>query len=619
VDSRTDVQAGQATESATSQSSTVATIASEALNTSYDAEDLDPTWDAATASLVTLTGDSIRFDGVGAKVEGSIVTVTEPGTYVISGVLDDGQVRVDSDTDGTVRLVLNSATISCSDSAAIYVLNSEKTILTLAPGTDNELADGSQYAQQDVQASAEDADSDEPNAAIFSKDDLTVNGLGSLTVQANLKNGIVSRDDLKFTGGSIIVSAVNDAIKGKDCVGIAGGDFIIEAGADGIQATNDTETDKGFIAIEGGSFDIVAGGDAVQAATTLAVAGGDFTMTTGGGSNNGRQHPQGFGRDTVATVTTDTSASAKGLKADSGVFVTGGSFTIDSADDSVHSNGNVQISGGSFGIDSGDDGIHADGALRIDGGEIVISKSYEGIEGMTVTINDGTIHVISSDDGINVAGGTDGSAQANFPGGGGGRGDAGNADNILTINGGYIALDAGGDGLDTNGYLYITDGTIIVNGPTNDGNGALDYMGIGQVTGGFLVAVGSSGMAEVPDTSSTICSIMVNFSSVQQAGTLVHIESADGENIVTIAPSKQYQSIVVSSADIRLGETYKVYLGGSSTGTLADTVYTGGSYSPGTEYVGLTIEDVVTTSGQAGGFGGMPGGPNTGPGVRPGR
>lgn len=570
-------------------STTAAVISNDALATSWDPEDTDATYDASGAYQVTLNGDSIAFTGTGATVKGSAITITEPGVYAISGTLSDGQIVVDTATGGDVRLVLNGVDIACSTSAPIYVKNADKAIITLADGTTNTVTDGASYQ-------LENSTSNEPNAAVFSKDDLSVNGSGSLTVKANYKNGIGTTNDLKIAGGTITVDAANDAIQGKDSVAVKSGTVTVNATGNGIQATNDTEAEKGYIAIEGGTFSITAGGDALQAVTTLAVAGGDFIITAGGGSGSGES----------------ADASAKGLKATGGVFVTGGSINLDTADDAIHSNGTVKIAAGTINIKSGDDGIHADASIQIDGGEITIAQSYEGIESMTETINGGTIHITSSDDAINVAGGADGSSVNGRPGQ---NQFAANADNVLYINGGYVAMDSGGDGLDCNGSIYLTGGAAIVNGPTNNGNGAIDYNGEFEATGGYLAAAGSSGMAEVPGESSSLCSIMVNFDSVQQAGTLVHIEGADGKEIVTMAPTKQFQSIVVTSVAIEQGSTYKVYLGGSySGGVITDTIHTGGDYSGGNEYVSLTIEGIVTTSGQTGGFGGPQGGGRKRPG-----
>jgi hypothetical protein len=164
----------------------------------------------------------------------------------------------------------------------------------------------------------------------------------------------------------------------------------------------------------------------------------------------------------------------------------------------------------------------------------------------------------------------------------------------------------------------MTGGTVLINGPTNDGNGPLDYYGSFNVTGGLLVAAGSSGMAEAPSETSTQYSIMVNFEHAQQAGTLFRIEDEDGNDLLTFAPTKQYQSVMLSSPDIQNGSAYIVYVGGSSTGTVTDSLYSGGTYSSGTEYTTLTVSSMTTIYGSAGmGGGGMPGG--GGAGAPPGR
>jgi hypothetical protein len=276
---------------------------------------------------------------------------------------------------------------------------------------------------------------------------------------------------------------------------------------------------------------------------------------------------------------------------------------VDSADDSVHSNDNVTISGGNITLSSGDDGIHADAAIEINGGDVNITKSYEGIDSPTITINDGNIHLIASDDGVNAT-----SGNAGFDGMGMHGQDILeiSGDNYLNINGGYIIVDAMGDGLDINGPINMTGGVVIINGPTNNANGALDYLGTFTINGGFLIAAGSSGMAQSPGTSSTQCSVMLNFSSSLSANTMIHIETEDGEEILTFVPTKMYQSIVFSATDLKNGATYIVYSGGSSTGSFTDGLYSGGTYNGGTRITSFTISSIVTTLGSSGGA--FPGG-----------
>lgn len=274
----------------------------------------------------------------------------------------------------------------------------------------------------------------------------------------------------------------------------------------------------------------------------------------------------------------------------------------------MHSNASIVINNGTFTVASGDDGFHADATLEINGDHLTITKSYEGIESAIITIIGGNIHVVSSDDGINVAGGNDGTTANGFgggPGGGGrpGRGQdsfAASGSYFLYINGGTIVVDAGGDGLDANGSIVMTDGLVLVNGPTEQMNGALDYDGGFAISGGTFVAVGSAGMAQAPDTSSSQNSLLLSLNGTLPAGSLIHIQTSSGEDMLTFAPTKQIQAIAFSSAELATGETYEVYYGGSSTGTVTDGLYEGGVYSGGTLFTSVTLSGTVTQVG--GGF-----------------
>ncbi len=590
---------------------------SVAISVLYDSDDLDASWDNSEASHIVLAGDSIEFYGNGAVADGSQIAITSAGTYSISGTLDDGQIIVNTKDEGTVRLILNGANITCYTSAPIYVKNAEKTVITLAEGTENLVTDGDSYIVED--SLIEDSESIEPNAAIFSKDDLTINGNGSLTVNANYNNGIQSKDDLKITGGNITVNAVNDGIKGRDSIAVKKANITVDAGADGMQSNNDKNEEKGYVFIESGTIAIIAGNDGIQAETSLVISGGNITISSGGGSANSSRHigEEGNtwgdwgnrGMDMGNTSDSDsTSGSAKGLKAGVNITIAGGTINIDSSDDSIHSNDSLTINGGNIMLASGDDGMHSDSTLEINGGELSITKSYEGIESAVITINDGDIHITSSDDGINVRGGNDGSSIDGRPG----QNEFNySGNNWLYINGGYTVINATGDGLDINGSINMTAGDVIIDGPTSDMNGATDYLGTFTVTGGYLVAVGSSGMAQAPGTSSTQYSVLINFSAQQSANTLVHIRTEDGEEILTFLPTKAYQSVLLCSPELENGETYIVYTGGSSTGTVTDYLYSGGKYTAGTQITSFTISSIVTRIGSSGG--GFPGGAGGGP------
>lgn len=548
------------------------TTDNEDLGNCADHEDpSDYVWDSFEVVTIILDGSSITVDGNGASVEDSIVTITSAGTYSIRGSLTDGQIIVDTEDEETVRLILDGADISSSTSSPVYVKSAEKTIIVLADGTENHIADGQSYVY-------EDSDEDEPNAAIFSKSDLTLYGSGSLSVEGNYNDGIVSKDGLIVKSGTITVTAADDAIRGKDYLIVRGGAVTVNAQGDGLKSDNEEDTTRGYVSVEAGTLNITSGGDGISGVTDAIITGGKITITSGGGSSS--------------TVTDDT--SAKGIKGVVSVVIEGGTFAIDSADDAIHSNGSITVTGGTFTIATGDDGMHADETLTINEGDITITKSYEGIESAVITINDGDIHIVSSDDGINVAGGNDGS----------GMGGPVPGQDIFTtsgsyylyINGGSIVVDAGGDGIDVGGSIEMTAASVIVNGPTSSPNndGALDYDGSFTISGGFLIAAGSSAMAQAPGTLSTQNSLLLNFSTALAAGTLVHIQTSAGDGILTFAPLKGYQSIAFSSAELIKGYTYDVYYGGSASGTVNDGLYQDGTYTPGTQYTSFTVSSTVT-------------------------
>jgi hypothetical protein len=258
--------------------------------------------------------------------------------------------------------------------------------------------------------------------------------------------------------------------------------------------------------------------------------------------------------------------------------------------------------------------VHADASLSLNGGDLNIVRSYEGLESLVITLNGGNLHVVASDDGVNGSGGADGSSVNGRPGQN--MFESGNSS--LAINGGYLYVDAGGDGIDINGAITMSAGTVIVNGPTNNGNGPLDYTNGFNITGGYLVAVGSSGMAQAPSATSTQYSFLYGFDSVQAAGTMIHIQSESGEDILTLTPTRQYQSVVVSSPALKNGSTYTIYVGGSASGTSVDGLYTDGTYSGGSQVAGVSLSGMTTTAGTTGGFGpGGGGGPGGGPGMPP--
>jgi hypothetical protein len=550
----------------------------------------DYAWDANDVTDILLDDGGTAVNGFGAVVEGNTVLVKYAGTYRVSGALSDGQIRVKTKDDGTVRLILAGVSLHCSTSAPLFIKNADRAVLILAPNTENHLSDGKIRM-------LEDPNDEEPNAVIFTKENLTICGEGSLGVNAAYRDGIAGKDGLLVAGGTIVVNAVDDGIRGKDYLVIRGGDIAVTAGGKGLKADNDTDATAGYVLIEGGAVNVTSQGDAIAAATDLLIAGGELTLTSGGGS----------GRTVSGT------ASAKALKATTSLVIDGGTFTIDSADDALHSDASIAVNGGTFAIATADDGIHAEAALGINGGDINITKCYEGIESTTVILlNGGTVHIVASDDGVNV--GTDTMGMGGGPGGGGwpGMGGGGNPNTATTsncyfyIHGGRLAITAAGDGIDINGSVVMTGGTVLVNGPTANDNGALDYDSTFNISGGCLIAAGSSGMAMAPSASSTQYSILVKFNSTFQAGALFRIQANDGTEVVTFAPSKQYQTVAFSSPTLKKSTSYTIYCNGSYAGTLEDGLYTDGTYTAGSKYANFTITSMVTNVTAQGGGGTPP-------------
>lgn len=491
----------------------------------FTERDLDDSFDENNAVRITLNDDKSECGSSAVTIKDNRIAISSSGTYILSGSLTEGQIIIDASDTDKIQLVLNGVDITCKTSAALYIKNADKVFVTLADGALNSLASTDEFTA---------IDDNNIDAVVFSKDNITLNGNGTLNINSTYGHGIVSKDDLAITGGIYTITAEGHALSGKNSIRIADGSFNLSANTDGLHAENTDDASLGFIYIYGGKFEISSASDALDAAYDL------------------------------------------------------------------------QIDGGTFNISCEDDGIHSDCNAYINEGKINITKSYEGIEGETVTINGGKIHITSSDDGINAAGsGTEGtdaqppdfrnnSAEMNdaaempeFNEGSGpelnndlseasefnrstpkthGTDNNSEADSncFIIINGGYICIDAEGDGIDSNGNLYVNGGESYIYGPVNDGNGALDYAGDAQITGGIIVAAGSSGMAQNFGSDSTQCSMLVNISAEKTTDKII-LKDSSGNEIISAAPPKEYNSVLISCPDILLGNTYSLITGDTET------------------------------------------------------
>lgn len=312
---------------------------------SYSSRDLDTSYDAENATYIRLSDDSVEVQGLGATAADGTVSVSAAGTYVVFGSIADGRIMVEAGDEDKVRIVLSNASVCSQDGPAISILSADKCFVTLEQDSTNALVDGSAYTLEEG--------ADEPNAALYSKADLTLNGTGSLSIEGNWQHAVCSKDDLVITGGTYDVSAVEDTFRGKDCVKIADGSFTVEAGGDGFVSTNEEDETRGFVSINGGTFDISAQDDGIQAYTHARLAGGEFS--------------------------------------------------IDSGDDAVHSDGSASVAGGTYDITAADDAFHAETTLEVVDGTARVVSCYEGLEAQCVYLRGGTVHVTADDDAVNAA------------------------------------------------------------------------------------------------------------------------------------------------------------------------------------------------------------------------
>ena len=355
-------------------------------------------YDASKAVTIKLNGTTATASSNSVKISGSTVTITEEATYVISGTLSDGMIVVNAPETAKLQLVFNGINITKSTSAALYIIEADKVFVTLAEGTENTLANGGSFVA---------IDENNIDGALFSKQDLTFNGTGSLTVTSPAGHGIVCKDYLVFTGGTYMVNSASHSLDANDSVRIAEAALTIDAGKDAIHCENSEDAAKGFIYISGGTIKAEAEGDGIAASAYMQIADGTIDLLVGGGSENGsKAHSDIFGgfmggghgggrpgqmgsNDSQSTTTEENSTSVKGLKAANGMLISGGNITVNSADDAIHSDVSLTINGGTFALASGDDAVHAEDTLTVTAGKIDISESYEGLEALHIDVQGG--------------------------------------------------------------------------------------------------------------------------------------------------------------------------------------------------------------------------------------
>lgn len=547
----------------------------DGMDFSYSDRDLDASYDESSATAIALSDEGVSIAGSGASVQDGLTVIESAGTYVVSGSLSDGAIQVAAGEQDKVQLVFDGVDIHCEDGPAVSVLSADTCFITLADASSNSLSDGASYTLAEGE--------DEPNATLYSKADLTLNGTGSLAIAGSYRHAVCSKDDLVIAGGSYRLSSAEDALRGKDCVKIADGEFSIDAGGDAVVSTNDEDADRGFVSIDGGSFSLTAGDDGIQAARYVRLAGGTFDMQA--------------------------------------------------ADDAVHSDVDALVGGGTFSIAAGDDAFHAEESIAVQEATVDVSSCYEGIEGAQVYLQGGDVRIVADDDAVNAASpdasqdgvaeqeeapgqedaapgregaapgqegavsgqdaampdqgeqappsampadgrngewsGPDGSGgqgaadagagdlsqgiadrpaqpnadasgaapQADAAGGGAGMGDA---SCVIEITGGYYVLESGGDMLDSNGSIAFGGGVVLAQSAMGTSDFALDYDIEATVDGGVLIALGGTGMAQ-------------SLTSGSQAFAMANVEGSAGGDHIGRRCEQRGACIVYGAARFRGG------------------------------------------------------------------
>ena len=575
------------------------------IDTEFTDREKSGSYKASEAVKITLNKTTATVSGSGVKADGSTITITEEGVYIVSGTLEDGQIIVDASDSDKVQIVLDGVHINCKTNAAIYVREADKVFITLAENSSNTLGGGNEYTQ---------IDDNTVDGVIFSKSNLVCNGTGSLTIEADYKHGIVSKDDLVITGGTYKIAAADNGITAKDQIKILNGSFDIDAANSAVKAKNTDDAELGNIYIAGGIFTIEAEQDGFHATGSIVVDDGTITVNSG---------DDGFHAELDTVIHGGTilvEKSNEGLEGKR-VVVNGGDITINASDDGI----NAANSGddGANAANSGDGGVNAansgdDGANATNPGANAAGSGDD--DSNAASSNNDSSAAVNSGDDSSISGAADGkeppqmppdtengsdmqpsqdfdpenapsggNAPQNFdPGNAPSDGDApqmmqrgpgggGNSELYIKITGGTLTVSADGDGLDSNGGLLVTGGTTIVYGPTSDGDSALDYDGSAIVSGGILAAIGSAGMVESFDEASTQPVITYYCTETQSADTTITLTDSDGSALFTVTPEKAYASIVLTCPEMKLDATY----------TLA----------AGTDNEEITLTDIITTAG----------------------
>lgn len=481
-------------------------------DTHYSAKDV--TWDSSSEVTIDLS-NPIATDGV--TVSDGVITITKAGNYKLTGTYE-GQIKVEAADSDMIRLILNNATITNSTGAAINVVEADEVVIYTASGTTNTVSDGSSYS---------DTASGSPDAAIYSKSDLTLAGEGTLKVEGKYEEGIHTSDGLVIASGTLEVSAANTGIKGKDYVDILDGTVTVTASQDGIKATNDSDGNRGWVRLSGGIVNISAGDD--------------------------------------------------GFKAERVVEISGGTLNITQANEGIEAQ-YINILDGTVNVTSSDDGINASYSTTTTTDSTTATSTNQSAQNR----QNSAPQVPSGSAGQASAGGQAPSGTMGQPQAGGGTFEV--VDATINISGGTVTVNANGDGIDSNGTATLSGGTLIVNGPFTGGNASLDTNGDLLLNGTTVTAANSGDMFEAPSTNSTSGYVKISNVSNLSSGTTVQVTDSSGNVVANYKVTNSSTALIlVSRSKITKGESCTVYtttdsVDASST-TLASNATSLGSFT----------------------------------------
>lgn len=535
--------------------------------------DQDAGWDTSAATVIALEGEDASVSGQGAYAyDGSVLYISNAGKYVVSGTLTDGSIVVDAADSSKVWILLDGVEISCADDACIRVDQADKVFLTLAEGTENRLSSGAEYSEEAL--------ADGTGGVIFSHDDLTINGSGSLTVTAAYKHGIEANDDLVITGGTITIDAPGDGIHVNDSLRMMETTLTIMAVDDGIDidgaGTEETDaaadpSQNGYLHVESGTYTITSEGDAIHTASDITITGGTFTISSG---------DDGIHSETVFDMVAGTvliEECYEGIEAKT-INIAGGDVTVYPTDDGLNANGNSGMSMGMGNMAAGMAGRK--GGMQMPGGENMSEMPEMGEngempeppqrpDGENMTEMPEMPQADEEEVAQEALAGNMAETE-NAPTDENAGAAAEEEETWLCISGGSVTVinESGrdADGLDSNGDIYITGGTVRVSMTGSDGsNSAIDYGsengGVCEVTGGTLVACGGSSMAEGFDSGSTQVGILYNLETTAEAGTEVQVLDESGEVLLSYTAECAFNSVALSCPELEVGRTYTIAVG----------------------------------------------------------